>query len=191
MKTREPRRIVIKNPQLKRVRKNLREILKLFYYDESKRLRELAGRCLITTSGRKEHNKLTRISAKLDHAYEKSILECSSGAMCTSYKEMVEKRSIKPSERPINLDMVWIPHEKAWFCTKCYERKYKIKHCENCQETDERMVKISECFICDRYICESCKNQCLDCHEFYCDQCFYEHFDREICQVSGGIPKID
>ena len=119
---------------------------------------------------------LSKMHDKLYHTYHNSILICSSGAMCDSYREMKGKGIIDSPEKPINLDMVWIPHNKAWYCTKCYESKYRIKICENCWETDERMVKISECFICNRYICESCKNQCFDCKESYCNQYFFEHF---------------
>ena len=94
---------------------------------------------------------------------------------------MIERGLINPPKRPVNLDMVWVPHNQAWCCTNCFETYWKIKTCENCRETNENTSKVSECFFCNRYICELCKNICPDCGESYCNQCYYEHFNKNIC----------
>jgi hypothetical protein len=58
-------------------------------------------------------------------AYNNSILKCSLGAACDSYKEMVENGTIDPIERPIDLDMGWLPRPfppyGSWFCKRDYE----------------------------------------------------------------------
>ncbi len=58
-------------------------------------------------------------------AYNRSILQCSLGAACNSYKELVENGTIDPIERPIDLDMGWLPGpfppRGSWFCKKDYE----------------------------------------------------------------------
>ena len=196
MKARKIKKVSFTSPKLRLIRKNFRQIFKLAYFDELERLMKMQRLYRkkyirqdshLVPSQYSRWMSLSKRHDKLYHDYHDSILVCSSGATCTSYREMKEKGMIKPSERPIDLDMVWVPHKKAWFCTKCYERKYKIKICENCWETNETMVKISECFICNRYICESCENLCLDCKESYCDQCYYEHMSYGKCQVCGEI----
>ncbi len=113
MKSKKPRLIVLKDPKLRKIRTNLRTILKLAYYDESDRLSRLGDlyreKDTLTPSQQKRESQLVRKNNALMTAYDRSILKCSLGAACNSYKEMVEKGTINPPERPIDLDMGWLP----------------------------------------------------------------------------------
>ncbi|MEE9377812.1 MAG: hypothetical protein V3V33_07220 [Candidatus Lokiarchaeia archaeon] len=141
MKSKKPRRIVLKNPKLRKIRSSLREILRLAYYDYSEKLLDLRGlyndknmQKGLTPSQDKRHTVLIREKAALDQAFAKSICICFNGAACHSYQEAVKDGAIEPSERPIDLDMVWVPEPEpgtigeywtptggAWFCLKCHE----------------------------------------------------------------------
>ncbi|KKN15375.1 hypothetical protein LCGC14_0986710 [marine sediment metagenome] len=113
MKSKKPRLIVLKDPKLRKARENLRTILKLAYYDERERLRNLNHlyfeKDTLTPSQQKRDIQLGRMNNNLMTAFDNSILKCNLGAACNSYKEMVEKGSIDPIERPIDLDMGWLP----------------------------------------------------------------------------------
>lgn len=176
------RKIIVRDPRLLKVRKNLRDILKLFYLAEFRSwskldnlYREKYLRGKITSSQKKRWFFLSHRHNELMNTYDKSILECNSGAACLSHLELVKKGRIDPSKRSTNLDMVWVPHFKSWFCIKCYEEFYKIKTCENCRETYQATAKISECSLCNKYICEFCENFCLECEVYYCNQCYHDH----------------
>ena len=130
MKSKKPRLIALKDPRLRKIRTNLRIILKLAYIDESDRLSRLADlyrekniRKGLTPSQQKRETELIRINDKLYHTFNDSIIRCSLGALCNSYKEAVENGTIAPIERPIDLDMGWLPQPpyRAWFCKKDYE----------------------------------------------------------------------
>lgn len=182
--------IKLKHKKSREIRKGLREIFNLAYNDEIDRLHKILklyqdkrihfNRSL-TLSQTKRVRELHKIYENLYHTYRKSILSCSSGAFCVSYREMKEKGFIVPPNKPIDLDMVWVPHNQKWFCTKCFDKYLTIKTCENCRETNENTAKISECFFCSRYVCDLCKNICPDCGESYCNQCYFEHFNNNVC----------
>lgn len=182
MKSADPRKIEINNPVLRNIRVNFRKLIKAAYTSKFNQLLKLVDiyrekyiQGNITPSQQKRWFDISRESDKLMHAYNRSICQCSSGATCISLKKLVKEKKLTPSERPIDLDMVWVPHYYAWFCINCYEEYYKLKICENCRETDETMVKITECSICKTYICELCKHTCLECEQSFCDQCYPEH----------------
>ncbi|MFW9880129.1 MAG: hypothetical protein ACFFG0_44205, partial [Candidatus Thorarchaeota archaeon] len=132
IKSAETRKIVIKDLKLRQVRKNLRDIFKLKWLEEFKKwldldsaYREKNFKGKITPSQEKRWIVLTQQHNKLRSIYDKSILECNLGAACLSHRELVQKGRIDSSDRSIDLDMVWIPHFKAWFCVKCYEEYFK------------------------------------------------------------------
>ena len=192
MKSTKPRKIILRTEKLQNIRKNLRIILKLAYQDEIKRLLSLeliyqdkyiANQFHLSPSQRKRQFELSKKNDMLYQSFIKSILACSFGVACISYREVVKKGLLKPSERPIDLDMVWVPHYKKWYCQNCYEEILKIKACENCRKTDETTAKISQCIMCDRYVCELCENTCSECREVYCDQCFFEHINENKCPL--------
>lgn len=192
MKTSKPRKIILRTQKLQNIRKNLRIILKLAYQDETKRLLNLeriyqdkyiANQFHLTPSQYKRKFELTKKNSMLYQSFIKSILVCSLGATCISYREVVKKGLLKPSERPIDLDMVWVPRYKKWYCLNCYEENLKIKTCENCRKTDETTAKISQCIVCDRYVCELCENICSECKDTFCNQCFFEHINEYKCPL--------
>lgn len=125
MKSKKPRLIVLKDPKLRQIRANLRTILKLAYNDERKRLRALEhlyiDREALTPSQQKRDIQIGRMNNSLMTEYNRSVLTCSLGAACNSFKELVKKGTIKPTERPIDLDMGWLPQYREWFCKKDYE----------------------------------------------------------------------
>lgn len=127
MKSKKTRLIALKDPKLRKIRENLRTILKLAYYSERERLRNLEHlyieRDSLTPSQQKRNIQLGRMNNDLMTAYNHSILKCSLGAACNSYKEAVENGSIDPVERPVDLDMGWLPQfpYRAWYCKKDYE----------------------------------------------------------------------
>lgn len=191
MRSSKPRKIILKIPKFERIRNNLRIILRLAYLDERTRLsnkidiyqkKYIQNNGRLTPSQLKRKISITQTYTNLGQEYQKSILVCSREAGCLSYKEMVSKGVIEPSDRPINLNMVWVPHNNAWYCTECYERYYKVKVCEQCYKFDENSVEILECYICNRYLCGSCQEYCPDCRESYCYQCYFDHLDNKKCR---------
>jgi len=124
MKLKKPRLIVLKDPKLRKVRENLRIILRLAYLDESKRLSQLTDLYLqkrLTPSQQNRETQLIRVNDKLYHTFNESILQCKLGAACDSYKEALENGTIDSIDRPIDLDMGWLPQYNSWFCKKDYE----------------------------------------------------------------------
>ena len=47
-------------------------------------------------------------------------IQCDLGAACSSLEEAV-KHGFDPLNRPTDLDMVWMPYFKSWFCVPCSE----------------------------------------------------------------------
>jgi len=175
---------------MRKIRKNLRDILTLAYKKEFSHLLDLKSlyqdkyiqnQYHLTPSQRKREINLSRISDELMHSYDKSINVYSSGAACYSHRKLVEEGEIESSKRSTNLDMVWVPHFKAWFCIRCYEEYLKVKTCENCRETDETTAEISDCSLCSTYICEYCENYCVECDKYYCNQCYHDHLIHDRC----------
>ena len=128
MKSKKPRLIILKDPRLRKIRTNLRIILKIAYLDESERLDRLSDLYIekdvqkgLTPSQQRRETQLDRKDNELYHTYIKSILQCSLGAACSSYRRAVENGTIEPTERPIDLDMGWLPQYSSWFCKKDYE----------------------------------------------------------------------
>jgi len=194
MKKKVPREIILVDKCLQRVRKNLRDILKLACLAEFNRwlvindlYQEKLHQGRITPSQKKRWFYLARRHNELMYAYDRSILECNSGAACISHRELVKEGKIESSERSTNFDMVWVPHYKAWFCAKCYETYYKLKVCENCGDYNEKTVRVFECSLCGKYICDYCENYCKDCSRYLCDQCYHEHIIQNLCCDKKGV----
>ncbi|KKK66886.1 hypothetical protein LCGC14_2959580 [marine sediment metagenome] len=144
MKSKKSRKIILKDPKLRKIRSSSRRIIKLAYLDYSEKL--LLQQYLYLEKGRltpsqeKRYTRLSREKDTLDQAFTRSICTCFREAACLSYQEAVEISIIEPSDRPIDLDMVWVPGGKhdaieeywvpnggAWFCLKCYEVLKEIK----------------------------------------------------------------
>lgn len=131
MKSKKPRLIVLKDPKLRKIRENLRTILMLAYNDESKRLSQLTflylEKNILTPSQEKRETQLIKMNNNLMRVYNNSILQCRLGAACNSYREAVENGAIDPIERPVDLDMGWLPQYGSWYCKKDYEN-FKDSH---------------------------------------------------------------
>lgn len=127
MKSKKVRIIKLKDPKLRRIRKNLRDIIKLAVKDEFRRQNKIARSYLgggpMTEEEDREFTKYSRESENLMFTLQKSIIQCSSGTQCDSLEEAV-KHGFNPKDRPTDLDMVWIPYYKKWFCLKCYESTF-------------------------------------------------------------------
>ncbi|MBA7532565.1 hypothetical protein ES705_24791 [subsurface metagenome] len=141
MKAKKIVRVKLKNPALRRIRKNFRDIIELAVKQESNRLhvdsrvyrkrsRESTDPVEKERLERKE-GYLGRKSARLNSSLSKSIIQCGLGGGCASYIEATDY-GLHPENSPTNLDMAWIPFHGAWFCTKC---------CENLIEGDKILRK--------------------------------------------------
>jgi len=128
MKSEKIRRIELKDPALRRIRKNLRDIIKLATKDRIKELmdeeRKLSEKEVISTEEKEKEIELARESDHLLQLLYNSIIQCSTGAACDSHQE-AKRQGFNPRDRRTDLDMVWVPEYQKWFCTKCYEHYYK------------------------------------------------------------------
>lgn len=128
MKTEKIRRIELKDPILRKIRKNLRDIIKLSVNTEINKLQDeeikLVKKAVLTIEEEERKRELSFKHNQLRHMLFNSIIQCSSGAACDSHQE-AKKQGFNPKDRRTDLDMVWIPEYQKWFCTKCYELYYK------------------------------------------------------------------
>ncbi len=127
MKSDKWKAIIIKDAQLRKIRKNLRVLLKSAIDIEISRLRGLENlyrkkriSSNLTPSQWKREITLSRMSNRLDQARYRSILQCTFGSMCIS----PEAKRMHSGIASLNKDMVWSPLEKAWICIDCYNYYY-------------------------------------------------------------------
>ncbi len=123
MKSKKWKVIRIKNPQLRRLRKNLRTVLKLAVSDELKRLDLLWDFyfdrfSVLTPSQIKRKDSLRTMGKDLSSASSDSILNCSYGTGCVSKRE---GRNI------LGEDMGWVPLVGNWVCAKCHDHYHGTK----------------------------------------------------------------
>ena len=111
---------------MKRVRDNLRVILKLAIKVELDRLRNLRGlyfdkdiKSGLTPSQRRRYDYIGGEYRALSERFAESTLQCGSGAACYSFQE-AKKQGFNPQDRPTDLDLVWVPWLEKWFCIKCF-----------------------------------------------------------------------
>ena len=134
-------RVELKNPALRRIRENFRDIIELAVKQESNRLhaesRVYRERSRGSTNPiekerlEQKENKFRNRSNELDSSLSKSIIQCRLRGGCASYIEATD-HGLHPENNPANLDMAWMPSHNAWFCTKC---------CENLIEGDKILRK--------------------------------------------------
>jgi len=154
MKAEKIVKVELKNPALRRIRKNFRDVIKLAVEQESgrlfvesceyrKRSRESTDHAEKERLEQKE-DKFRNKSSELDSSLSKSIIQCGLGGGCSSLSKAI-KHGFDPKDSPTDLDMVWMPYFKAWFCIGCSEDliegekilreekhpDYMRKHCEN------------------------------------------------------------
>lgn len=124
MKSKRIRKVILKTPELRRTRNNLRVILKLAVKDRLSRLSSLEtlyfDKKNLNPSQQKRRSQLRKEWSKLYHRFNKSTLECSNGAGCVSLDKAIEE-GLNPKDRPTDLDLVWVPWFEKWVCTTCFE----------------------------------------------------------------------
>ena len=128
MKSEKTVRIELRNPVLRRIQKNMRDIIRLATKNEIKRLQdeevELIKRPHLTPEEEKREYELSFKSNKLRDSLSDSIIQCSMGAACDSHQKG-KKEGFNPRDRRTDLDMVWVPEDRKWYCTECYENYWK------------------------------------------------------------------
>ena len=122
-------KVIIKDPLLRRLRHNLRQILYLWYERESKDIldfkhsftvKRVAG--TLQESDILKEREVVRQLNELDKAYNRSILVCRRGADCRT-----------GNNRDLDKDMVWNIDMGGWHCLKCFNY-YPKKIPENWEE---------------------------------------------------------
>lgn len=141
MKAKKIVKIELKNPALRRIRKNFRDVIefavkrevsRLYTISEEyrKRSQEFTDPLEKERLERKDDKSMGKVIS-LKRLLTKSIIQCGLSGRCSSLSEAI-KHGLDPKNRPANLDMAWIPFLGAWFCTKC---------CENLIEGDKILRK--------------------------------------------------
>lgn len=168
MKAKKNIKVELKNPALRRIRKNLRDVIKLAVERESSRLYAISDeyrqKCRDSTDSTEkerldqEERKFMKQGSKLRGLLSKSIIQCDLGAACSSLEEAI-KHEFDRMDRPTDLDMVWCPYFKAWYCVPCSEELIagaKIlreeRHPDHMRHLRERgMISEEEFFDVDEY----------------------------------------
>ncbi|UCD02036.1 MAG: hypothetical protein JSV23_03155 [Promethearchaeota archaeon] len=126
MKSKKVCRVILRTPRMRRVRNNLRVILKLAVKSELNRLRHLESLYLhkkrrngLTPSQQKRYSQVKRKRSRLYFRYIESTLQCGGSSACYSFQE-AKKHGFNPQDRPTDLDLVWVPWLENWFCIKCF-----------------------------------------------------------------------
>lgn len=127
MKSDKWKAIVISDTRLRKIRKNLRLLLKLAVENEFNRLKSLENLYRskrlsigITASQWKREVSLSRAVNKLLQLKHRSNLQCSEGSLCVS----PEAKKMSHDISSLNKDMVWNPLLKEWICIDCYNHYY-------------------------------------------------------------------
>ncbi len=130
LKARKIVRIELKDPSLRRIRKNFRDVIKFAVKQEASRLHAFSCEYRKRSRGitdpvekerlERKEGFLDRESTRLDSSLSESVIQCGLGGGCASYIEATD-HGLYPEKAPTNLDMAWIPFLGAWFCTKCSE----------------------------------------------------------------------
>ncbi len=126
MKSKNVRRVILRTPRMKRVRNNLRVILKLAIKDELHQLSKINDiyhdkliKSHLTPSQRIRRDYIGGKYRNLYHRFIDSTLQCSGGSACYSFKD-AKKGGFSPRDRPTDFDIVWVPWLEKWFCLKCF-----------------------------------------------------------------------
>lgn len=131
MKSLNVKKVILKNPHLRNLRKNLRIVLRLAIDDKIRRLDKLNKLYLEKSrqgkqvpSQKKREIQISRLSDKLMHLEERrSCITCNE-PYCISHKDRPGK-STWFEQRTNDLDLVWIPWHEKWVCLDCYEEYHK------------------------------------------------------------------
>ncbi len=122
MKSEKIVKVIIKDERLRKIRKNLRDLLKCAVKEKLDRLNkeidEVWDQEKVRRSKIKEHSDLRR-------AFRRSTIECSYRYIegsdfyaCISLQKVTEQGEDVEKVKT-DLDLVWVPIYKDWFCTEC------------------------------------------------------------------------
>jgi hypothetical protein len=124
MKSEKIVKVIIKDERMRDIRKNLRDLLKCAVEERLKQLLEEAEAYYQQGNERKENLKIKEHS-DLISAFRRSTIECSYRYIegsdfyaCVSLQKAIEQGEDVEKVKT-NLDLVWIPIYKNWFCTEC------------------------------------------------------------------------
>lgn len=141
MRARKIVRVGLKNPALRQIRKNFRDVIEYAVKQEISRLYAISREYRKRSSESADPVKKERLEQKgrafmkdgreLRFSLTESIIQCGMSGGCASYIEATD-HGLHPENSPTNLDMAWVPFHGAWFCTKC---------CENLIEGDKILRK--------------------------------------------------
>lgn len=130
MKSLKVKKVILKNPHLCNLRKNLRTVLRLAIDDEISRLMKLEDLYLekynqgkLVPSQEKREIQVSRLSDKLMRLESKSCITCHD-VYCESHRKLFGPK-LRSDKRTTDLDMVWIPWCEKWVCLECYIQYYK------------------------------------------------------------------
>lgn len=62
------------------------------------------------------------------------------------------------------------------------DQKDEVQGYYNCSGCPTTLSVISKCFYCDKFICPTCANICLNCDEDFCKNCSFPDYTRS-CTV--------
>jgi len=136
------KKIVLINPFLVRLRRNLRAILKEAYFVEINHLRALNQLYIdkitpdykLSSSQRKRRRYISRKENELMASYHRSILVCVFGPLCVTTEGTSDL---------LDMDKVWFPFFDGWMCLPCYEHIIKRKQMHVTQEDLEPSFHIT------------------------------------------------
>lgn len=124
MRSKEWKIIIVKDLRLRKIRKNLRTLLRLALHTQYEKLRKLRSlhrnkRILgkQTPSQRRRQVALIKMIDNLLQADASSILGCSMGSACKA----PEAKQLPHDIASLDKDMVWNPLSKNWVCIDCYK----------------------------------------------------------------------
>ena len=130
MKSLKVKKVILKNPHLRNLRKNLRIVLRLAIQDEIRRFSKIKNLYLQkgiqgrkVPSQRKREIQTSWLSDKLMHLEHRSCITCHE-PYCIFHKNRIG-RATRFDERSTDLDMVWIPWYEKWVCFDCYKHYHK------------------------------------------------------------------
>lgn len=134
------KKVVLKNPHLRNMRKTLRTILRLAYEDKMK---WYYGSIIDMADSTEFKRTWDPVMRNIQEAFRKSTLECHAPGGCLTYRALLKKKIKEGApkkdayfftisrqyyeyltvEELMNVDLVWVNIDgfSRWICTKCYE----------------------------------------------------------------------
>ena len=126
MKSEKIVKVIIKDEQLRKIRKNLRDLLKCAVEERLRQLLKEIRELRDKGEGRKENLKIMEHS-NLITALDDSTIMCGYediGGPNRGYYGCISLQKADDQGEDVekiktDLDLVWIPIYKSWFCTEC------------------------------------------------------------------------